>query len=454
MIRRLAALALAGAIVSAAACAPKTPPATVSAPRYPEFMQPPVAPSAPPAVVADLNLAWSQLQAGNTGGAERMYARVLKAAPGTAAALAGQGYVALAREDHERAVARFDEALAVVPSLSAALMGKAHALVQLERPAEALAAFEAAQQADPQLALAPRIETLRFRVVEDSIGHARALAKASRWDEARAAYDAALRISPDSAVLYRELAGVERRSGLSAEADAHLGRALELDPGDRATHVLLAQTREEAGDFDGAIASYEAALKLEPSAEIEAGLARARERADLARLPEEFQALSAKAEATRADLAAALALRVPGVLARAPARATRVITDLRGQWARPWIVATLRAGVLDAYPNHTFQPASRVRRAELAVAVLRTLELLAAQGNRQADQWQRASPKFTDLPPQHPAYAAAAQATAAGVLDAPGGVFAPTRSVSGQEVLEAVSHLQRLAGPLAGRDRR
>jgi tetratricopeptide (TPR) repeat protein len=455
VIRRLAGLAVMGLTVMAVACSPKTPPATApSAPHYPDFMQPPTVPSASSEVVAELHLAWSQLQAGNTGGAERVYARVLKVAPGTAAALAGQGYVALARQDAERAVARFDEALAVIPSLSAALMGKGQALLQLERLAEALGAFEAAQQSDPLLSLAPRIETLRFRVVEDSIEKARALAKDGRWDDARSAYEAALRISPESAVLYRELAGVERRGGLSAEADAHLGRALELDPGDRATHILLAETREEAGDFDGAIASYEAALKLEPSTEIEARLARARERADLAHLPEEFQALSAKAEATRADLAAALALRVPGLLARAPARATPVITDLRGQWARPWIVATLRAGVLDAYPNHTFQPASHVRRAELALAVLRTLELLAAQGDRRAGQWQKATPEFRDVPPQHPAYAAAAQATAAGVLDAPDSVFAPTRSVSGQEVLEAVSHLQRLAGPLAGRDRR
>jgi tetratricopeptide (TPR) repeat protein len=255
-------------------------------------------------------------------------------------------------------------------------------------------------------------------------------------------------------VLYRELAGVERRAGLSPEADAHLGRALELDPQDRATQIQLAETREEAGDFDGAIASYEAALKLEPSAELEARLARARERADLARLPEQFQSLSSKPEAARADLAAALALRVPGLLARAPSRATPVITDLRGHWARPWIVATLRAGVLEAYPNHTFQPGARVPRAELAQAVRRTLDLLASQGDRRANGWQRATPQFVDVPPVHPAYAAVAQATASGVLEAPGGEFAPTRPVSGQEVVEAVSRLQRLAGPLAGRDRR
>jgi tetratricopeptide (TPR) repeat protein len=435
-------------------CAPKTAPVVVSTPHYPDFIQPSASPGTAPSVLADLQLAWTQLQSGNAGGADRIYARILKAAPRTATAMAGQGYVALARQDAVRAVARFDEALAEAPTLASALAGKGQALLELDRPSDALLAFEAALKADPQLNLASRIETLRFRVVEDSVGKARALARDGRWDDARAAYEAALVVSPDSAVLYRELAGVERRSGQSAEADAHLGRALELDPGDRSTHLLLAETREEAGDFDGAIAAYESALKLEPSPEVEARLARTRERADLARLPEQFQSLSAKPEATRADLAAALALRVPGLLTRAPARATPVITDVRGHWARPWIVAVLRAGVIDAYPNHTFQPGGIVRRAELAMAAQRTLELLSSQGDRRAGQWQRAAPAFSDLPPSHPAYAAAAMAVGAGVLDGAGDTFGPTRPVSGQDVLDAVSRLQRLAGPLAGRDRR
>ncbi len=453
MTRRLALL-LVGLVLVAAGCAAKVPPTTVGAPRFPDFVPPPIPASTSPAVAGELSEAWSQLQAGNSGGAERIYARVLKLVPGSAAAMAGQGYIALARKDGDRAVARFDAALALAPSLTAALVGKGQALLELARPADALASFEAALAADPQLALASRIETLRFRIVEDSVARARALGKAERWDDARAAYEAALHVSPESALLYRELAGVERRAGLSAEADAHLGRALELDPQDRATHLLLAETREEAGDFDGAIVSYEAALKLEPSADVEARLGRARERGDLARLPEEFQALSSKVEASRADLAAALGLRVPGLLARAPARSTPVITDLRGHWARPWILGTVRAGVLDAYPNHTFQPDGRVSRAELALAVLRALELLAGQGDRRAEGWRRSDLEFTDLPRSHPAYAAAAQAVAAGVLDAPAGEFAPTRRVSGQDVLEAVARMQRLAGPLAGRDRR
>ena len=437
-----------------AGCAPKAPPAAPVAPQFPEFLRPPAAANAPAGVAADLEQAWNQLQAGNMGGAERTYTRVLRQAPGTAAALAGRGYVALARGDAPAAVARFDDALAGAPGLAAALVGRGQALLRLDRPADALSSFEAAAKADPSLDLAARIETLRFRVVETSLARARALAQQRDWDGARAAYEQTLSASPDSAVLYRELALVERQAGLTAEADAHLGRALALDPGDRATHLLLAEIREEAGDLDGAIAAYEAAQRLEASAEVEARLARLRERADMARLPERFQTLGTRPSASRGDLAVALAVRLPGLLARAPARPTPVITDLRGHWARPWILTAVRSGVLDSFPNHTFQPDAPLRRADLAEAAARVLRLLVHHGDRRVADWQRALPQFSDLAPPHPAYQAAAQATASGVLPSADGAFRPGAPVSGQDVLDAVDALQRLAGPLAARDRR
>ncbi len=436
-------------------CARTTPPVLApTAPTYPDFLQPTTPATLPPGLGADLQAAWNQLQAGDPAAADRTYARVLKQAPGTAAALAGQGYVALAREDRERAVARFDAALTRDQGLAAAHVGRGQALLQLERPAEALASFEAAHAADPRLDLAPRIEALRFRVVDDTISRARALTAEGRLDEARAAYERAVAASPQSAVLYRELAVVEQRAGRDVEALAHLEKAIALDPDDRGSHLSLAAIREQAGDIDGALASYQAAQRIEMTSEVEGKLAALRERAELARLPAEFQSLATRPTASRADLAAALSLRLPGLLGRAPTRPTPVITDLRGHWARPWVLAAVRAGVMDAYANHTFQPGAIVSRADLAQAVARAVNLLATLGDRRAASWQQETPTFSDLTPEHPSYAAAAVAVAAGVLErAERNAFEPTRQVTGHELLEAITRLQRLAGPLAVRER-
>jgi tetratricopeptide (TPR) repeat protein len=440
--------ALLAALVVLTACAAKTTPTTVAGPpKFPDFVNPTTGAQVPAPLAETLAGGWAQLQAGNVSAADRAFSRALKDAPSSPPVLAALGYVALAKNDADRAVSRFDAAGAFAPALA----GKGEALLRLNRPADALDSFEAALAADAALPLGTRIETLRFRVLEGTLAEARRQAASGDWEAARASYLAALDASPESAVLYRELAAVERKAGHAAEADAHLGRAIELDPFDRASRVLLAQTREDIGDYDGAIAAYDAALRIEPSKEIEAALVRVRERADLAKLPEQFQTLADRPEATRADLAAAVAIRMPGLLARAPVRPTPVLTDVRGAWARPWIVAAVRAGVLDAYPNHTFQPAGPVRRADLADAASRVLALLVAQGDRRAAEWQSAKRTFTDLPSEHPAHRAAAVAVAAGVLEAPDGAFRPAALVTGRELVDAVARLQRLAGPLAGR---
>ena len=47
------------------------------------------------------------------------------------------------------------------------------------------------------------------------------------------------------------------------------------------------------------------------------------------------------------------------------------MTDTRGYWAEPWITQVARAGVIEPFPNHTFQPRTLLRRADLATAVSR-----------------------------------------------------------------------------------
>jgi Tfp pilus assembly protein PilF len=437
-----------GLLIALSGCAAKTTtPTAAGAPRYPDFVNPTGGAQVPPRIADTLVGGWAQLQAGNVAAADRAFSRALKEAPTSPSVLAALGYVALARDDADRAVARFESAGTFAPALA----GKGEALLRLNRPADALESFEAALAADKALPLATRVETLRFRVLEDTLAEARRQVAAGDLEAARASYARALASSPDSAVLFRELAAIERKAGHVVEADAHLGRAIELDPTDRSSRVLLAQTREDIGDYDGAIAAYEAAMAIEPSKEIEAALTRARERADLAKLPEQYQALPERAEATRADLAATVGIRLPGMLSRAPARATPVLTDVRGSWARPWIMATVRAGVLDAYPNHTFQPASALRRTDLADASARVIALLAAHGDRRATEWQSAKRAFSDLGPDHPAYRSASVAVAAGVLEPLDGAFKPTAVVTGRDLVDAVARLQRLAGPLAGR---
>ena len=149
----LAAAVLAWLIAGAVACAPKTLPApVVTAPRFPEFIQPPVpsALAASPAV-SRYNRAWRFFQAGDLKNAERELAAALTVAPAFYPAQAASGYLDLQRKDPKEAVAHFDRALEDWADYTPALIGRGQALVTLNREAEAVAAFEAALVVDPSL---------------------------------------------------------------------------------------------------------------------------------------------------------------------------------------------------------------------------------------------------------------------------------------------------------------
>ena len=310
-------------------------------------------------------------------------------------AVAGQGYVELARQRPDEALAAFDRATADQTGYTPALVGRGLALLASGREDLALASFEAALAADPSLPdLASRVEVLRVRQAQDRVTRAEQAAAAGRFDEARDAYLAAIAASPESPFLPRDLARSERRAGRLDAALEYAQRAVALDPSDPRSHLVEAEIREERGDVAGALAAYERAAALDPTPAVTTTIAGLRERLRDAALPPQYRQIPASPAATRADLAALLGVRLAGVLAAAPQRQL-VVTDVRSHWARPWIEATARAGAMEVFSNYTFQPGDAVapgrrgrRRAPGAVADARRWDRAvgsgAARGRRRA----------------------------------------------------------------------
>ena len=407
-MRTLAASTLVLVLVTAGACAPKTIAVpVVTAPKFPEFVRPDV-----PAAMAGSDAAlmhdraWRFLQAGDFRSAERDLAVALRAAPTFYPAEAASGYVALAQSDAKAALAHFDRALARQPDYTAALVGKGQTLLALKMESEAIAAFEAALAANPTLVdLRRRTEVLRFRSAERGLAAARQAARTGRPDEAIRAYTAAIASSPESAFLYRELAAVERQAGDTNAALSHFRKAVELDPGDAGSHAQIGEVLEARGDFDGALAAYRQSLAIEANAAVEGKRDALVAREEFAKLPESYRAIEAAPQVTRSDLAALIGVRLGPLLQTMPIRDASVITDVPGHWAEHWIMAVARAGVIEPYDNHTFQPGSVVRRVDLAQALSPLLARAAAPA--QLKQWQSAGVTLTDLAPDHPAFPAA-----------------------------------------------
>jgi tetratricopeptide (TPR) repeat protein len=414
-----------------------------------------VYPSAPeglggPAILEQHQIGWQYLQAGDTRNADRAFGGIVKTAPEFYPAEAGLGYAALARKDAQAAVTHFDRALAKNTIYAPALVGKGDALLSAGRTEAALQAFETALNADPSMtSLRSRVDVLRFRNAQQQIASARKAAEGGQFDEARRAYLAAIAASPQSAFLYRELAGVDRRAGDLASALVHAEQAVSLDPSDARAVSVVAEIHEANHDWTKAADAYAAANAIEPADVLAAKADAMRERAAFDTMPEEYRTIESAPTITRAQLAALLAVRLEDLLRRARSSSAVVLTDTRGNWAAPWILAVTRAGVIDAFPNHTFQPSTVVRRGDLAQAASRVLTLVAAEKPRLAARWSEARPRFPDVSASHLSYPAAARAVASGVMTTvEGGAFQLNGPVTGAEALATVSRLEALAkGP-------
>jgi tetratricopeptide (TPR) repeat protein len=452
--QRLAALAL---LLVVGACAPKSVPVpVVSAPKFPDFIEPTVPSALAGTAAADRQArGWRFLQAGDFKNAERELSAALKIGPDFYPAETALGYVEFARHDAKAALGHFDRALAQEGADLSALVGRGEALLALGREADALVALDAALAVDPRLmAVVQRVEVLRFRGQQNDLNQARQAARDGRLDEAIAVYTRAIAASPDSAILYRELGTIEGQQGNTERALEHLRRAVALEPSDARSLVQIGDLLEGQRDFEGAAKVWAEALAVEPNPAVEIKLANMRARAELARLPDEYRAIVGSAQITRADLAALVGVRLAPLLRETGRRDAVVITDIRNNWAANWIMAAAQARVMEPFANHEFQPRTAVRRIDLAQVVDRLLAKIGeASPGHPANTWRSARGSFADLAASHVAYRAASAAVASSVMttDASGNFF-PTRPVSGPEADDVIGRIEMMARPLLARD--
>jgi tetratricopeptide (TPR) repeat protein len=449
-LKTIVAAVLGMALFSSACGAkkPDLPPPVAASAKYPDYIFPAaVAGLGTPATEERHKAGWLWLQAGDLKAAERNFDAALKLSEKFYPSEVGLGYVGLAKKDLNDAATHFDRAIVANPRYVPALVGRGEALLGLGERDMALKSLEAAVVADPSLgALRTRIEVLRVRGLQDDVADARKATEAGRFDEAHRIYDRAIAASPDSPFLYREAADVARRQGDFDSALRQAQKALELDPTDVRAQALIGEIYEAQKDTAKAVAAYEAALALEPNEALTRKVESLRDELAVAAMPPEFHTIEASTMLSREQLAALVGVRLDSLFKRAPRRNAVVITDTRGSWAVPWIMSVTRAGVMEVYPNHTFQPTAVVRRGDLADAASRVLSLIAVEKPALASSWKSGKLQFADVPPAHLSYPAASASVEAGVMQPlSDGSFQLARPVTGAEAVAAVKKLEELA---------
>ena len=238
------------------------------------------------------------------------------------------------------------------------------------------------------------------------------LFKEQKWDEALVHYRTQLELGGRNP-------GVERNM---AEALMNLGRTEEA-------RDVLDRLRKE-GSVDESLD------------------ARVNELEDLGRWGndiEPFREIKSTQALTREQLAALIIRYFPQV---AEFRQNpQIVTDTQGSWARTEVQVVVGVGLIDPFPNHTFQPSAPVTRGEFALAIARLARLLSVSPST-------ATPiPVSDLDSSNGLYPEIQLVVSHGLmaLDSAGN-FSINGEVSGEGAVPAVERLLRLSHGKDARD--
>jgi tetratricopeptide (TPR) repeat protein len=389
--------------------------------------------------------AWTRVRSGDVSGGERILADILRRAPEFYPAAASLGELRLHSQQYAAAAAFFDRALSANPRYLTALNGAADARLGSGDDAGALEALTALAAADPSRNdVAQRLEVVRLRVAQAELALAERAQSDGKLAEAEIHIARAMAATPENGAVLRASAVLELALGREDVAEARARQSLVIDPQDPFGYIALGDALERQGRLRDAVAAYDRALALEPRPAWRERRNALNASAESLSLPPQYRAITQAAAVSRADVAASLGVRLAGALSHAPDRSSTVVTDVRGHWAAQWILPVVRAGWVEALPNHTFQPNGAVRRADLAAIVAAVVADVAAQRPRDVARWRSARPVFADMNREHAAYAVAAIAVSSGVMIAEGDRFAPARAVSGAELAATLTRLERL----------
>lgn len=386
-----------------------------------------------------LRRAWEDVLAGQTARAEQAVGRLAAGRPDLAPARVVLGFAALRANRLKDSDSIFSSVLARDANDVAALVGLASVKRKQGLLDQALPLYVKAERLRPKdTALGRRASEVKLAVAETAIAQAGALSGEGKKAEAIVMLQRAIEVAPELSPVRLELADLLVEAGRRAEALSVLGAAQDAD---RNIAIRIASIRFEDGDLDGAEMALRRGLKdVAEDAEGAALLARIKDRRASLALPEPLRAIGDAPRITRAELAALVVEKVEALKSRKPVARGELASDLSRTWARSQVLRALDLGLMDVYPNHTFQPSGVVRRGELAVVAARVLDLVG---------WGRPNgPAPKDMSPSHLQYGSVVRVLGAGVMqNAPSGAFEPWRIVTGAEAKAVVEALARLSSP-------
>ncbi|MBM3296062.1 MAG: tetratricopeptide repeat protein [Candidatus Aminicenantes bacterium] len=327
-----------------------------------------------------LEEAWSRIRQGNAKGAEQLFLRL---GPSSPFYDAGLGHVALLREQDQAAEVFFLESLKKHPEMTISRIGLAQIYQKTDRAEAAFNEYLEVLKRNPENAWAvEQSEAIRELQTRTLLREGVAAFEQGQMEKSMEAFNKALHFSPKSLEAHLSLGRLYMRQGQANNALVHLSAAASLDPKNREILREYAESLLQAGQLSRSLEAYEKILDLDPrNKEALAQAEKLKNRLGIFELPSQYELIPASAAVTREDTAALIGVKLKDHLQDIEAR-TPVIIDIATSWASRFIIRVAALGLMEVYPNHTFEPKRVLSRAEMAKTVMNLVNYLGRGGGR------------------------------------------------------------------------
>lgn len=361
----------------------------------------------PPSIVSELTLderllvedAWKDLRNGKGNKAKERITHFRSESPVYQAGLA---YAYFVLNDYAMAERLFKEALKDYPDMVLIHVGLAQIYSKTAREQQAFSEYREILKRDPDHPWAkPKYEDSKKSLTEEALSEAKNFLAQGDREKSKEAFLRALHFSPDFIEAHLALARLFKEENKLQNALVHLKAASSNDSQNKDILKSYGEMLFEAKNYKESLEIYEKLQNLEPeNQEIKDRLQAIKNRLGIFELPSQYDAIPLAEAVSREEMAALLGVKFKDILEE-PSIKPPIIIDISTSWASKFILKAASLGILDVYPNHTFQPQKKVTRAEMADILNRLIENLKNKGYKFIQQIPPEMIQIQDVTPGH-----------------------------------------------------
>lgn len=413
----------------------------------------------PYSVEASYQKGLQQLNNRNLLAAIESFNQTLEQDPNYVKAYEGLGEVYLLQGKYQLAEQNYLKALELGSLSLSTLLSLGSVQARQGKYEEALNTYQKALEISPQNAVVlDRLTSLQTVVSDAHLQKGLELKRREELDAALKELQAAQKLAPRQLGLLVEIGYIFLEKNEYDEADKYFQEVLTRQPDFISALLGAGEVQLAKGNPENARSYFEKVLNLEPD-NIQArtfmeklqGLGVELKPAPTPAIPQEYPReyldIARHETLTRGELAVLIFFgldlenKIQTLPDLASAYQVQFISDISGHWAKSYIVKITAYGLMEVFPDHTFQPDDVVIRGELAAIIDRIFTAFSKP--LIIDPTRASSISFRDVSPENIYYRAVMATYLAGILDnVSDSEFGLSKPVSGSEAMEIMARVK------------